>query len=289
MIRLLLGLSLLAVCFLPSAHAKEWEFIRSGQDDTTSLIVLIKGSARTYYKASNLALTLTGPGYLKIISRWVGPRPTARDTSYTLRVTVGKKQYRKHYRVTRSGVAGIRQRKLWVGKSRTFTIPLPSTTTVVRIDSPLGNVYVRPFFSQQPTRLGKLRSMSPTTFCEVVRLERKERERKYYRATTEKPVELQIIGPTTLVVYSRLEFTYDMKGLQNYGIQIWEEESLLHSFAWSTSRSDVTRYMDRDDLVPSPGQKALVKVPRGAHQWTFKPSSRMESVLFRFLIPERDL
>jgi hypothetical protein len=80
-----------------------------------------------------------------------------------------------------------------------------------------------------------------------------------------------------------------MKGVQNFGIHVAENGEIFQSFAWSTRRSDVTRYVDRDDLIPSPGQKAVLQVPRGLHHWVFTPTSGMKNVLFKFLLPERDL
>jgi hypothetical protein len=162
-------------------------------------------------------------------------------------------------------------------------------TTTLSIDAVEPEVHVRVFRSEKPLRLGNLRSKSPDKYSAVVRLVMRERQRKYYRGTADVPVELEIIGPTTLVVYSRLEFTYDMKGIQNFGIHVAEDGEIFQTFAWSTRRSDITRYIDRDDLIPSPGQKAVLHVPRGLHHWVFKPTSGMKDVLFKFLLPERDL
>lgn len=284
-----LVITLLIFCTAVPIHGKDWKFLRSPNEETERLTILVKGHERTYYQANDLSLTVTGPGYIKLYTRWIGPRPTDRDTTYQVTVNVGRKRHTKRFRTTRSAVAGIPRSGLWVGKSRTLTLPLPNNTVTIRTASSGNDVFVRPFFSKRQASLGSLRSMSPDTYSDVVLLVLRERERKYFRTTVEQPVELDIIGPTTLVVYSRLEFTYDMKGLQNFGIQIWEDDALLHSYAWSTSRSDVTRYLERDDLVPSPGQKIIVQVPRGEHRWTFKPSSSMKDVLLRFLIPERDL
>jgi len=275
--------------FATSIHGKDWNFLRSPNEETERVTVLVKGHDRTYYQANDLSLTVTGPGFIKLYTRWIGPRPMARDTTYQVTVRIGRKRHTKRFRTRRSAVAGIPRSGLWVGNSRTYTIPLPNTTVNIRTGSSGDNVFVRPFFSKNKTSMGTLRSMSPDTYSDVVLLVLRERERKYFRTTVEQPVELDIIGPTTLVIYSRLEFTYDMKGLQNFGIQIWEDDALLHAYAWSTSRSDVTRYLERDDLIPSPGQKIVVQVPRGEHRWAFKPSSSMKDILLRFLIPERDL
>ncbi len=282
---LLSGITLISV-----AEAAEWKRVIPVSGSGEKQVLILKGKTRTYYKANNLRFNVTGPGALKVISRWVGTRPEARDTTYSLRVNVGRKHHKKTYEITRSGIAGAPgKRGTWVGKSRTLIVPLPPVTTTIAMSSPNPEVCVSAFYSEKPLRLGNLRSMSPQAYSEVVRLERKEREVKYYRATVSEPVKLEIIGPSTLVVYARLEFTYDMKGIQNLGIHVLEDESVLHSFAWSTRRSDVTRYIDRDDLIPSPGQKAVLRVGKGIHRICFRPSSGMKNVLFRFLLPEQDL
>jgi hypothetical protein len=272
-----------------SAQAGEWSRVQPLSGSAIPQRLIIKGKTRTYHRAAKLRLTVTGPGAVKIISRWVGTRPAGRDTSYSLQVNLGRKSKRERFTTTRSGIAGVAGSKAWVGESRTMLLTLPPATMVLSMDAPEPEVHVRVFRSEKPLRLGTLRSKGPDKYDAVERLVMQERQRKYYRGTADVPVELEIIGPTTLVVYARLEFSYDMKGIQNFGIHIAEDSKIFQTFAWSTRRSDVARYIDRDDLIPSPGQKAVLQVPRGLHHWVFTSTGGMKDVLFRFLLPERDL
>jgi len=272
-----------------AVEASQWKQATPIQGTTSEQPVVIKGKSGTYYRAAGLRLNVTGPGALRVISRWVGPRPTRRDTSYSISIVGGTRRVTKAYTSRKSGIAGIPGRKLWVSRSRTTYVTIPPRTTQITIACSDKNVYVKPLFSEKPSVLGKLMAKSPDRYAEVVRLERKEREVKYYRATSQSPVELEIIGPTTLVMYSRLEFTFDMKGIQNYQVQIVENSQVVHSFTWSAERSDVTRYLDRDDLVPSAGKRGLIQVPAGIHRWSFKPGSALDNILLRFLIPEKDI
>lgn len=271
------------------AESSQWKTLTPIYGTTVEQPVVIKGRSTTYYRANGLRLNVTGPGGLRVVSRWIGPRPTQRDTSYSLTIVGGTRKVAKTYSTRKSGIAGVPGRKLWVGESRTSYAVIPPRTRQIAITCPDKNVSVKVLFSAKPSSLGKLSAMSPERYADVVRLERAEREVKYYRATAQTPVELEIIGPTTLVIYSRLEFTYDMKGIQNYQVQILESSQVIHSFTWSSRRSDVTRYLDRDDLVPAPGKRAVIPVPPGVHHWSFKPGSALDSVLLRFLIPQKDI
>ncbi len=272
-----------------SVGAEEWRTLSPIRGTTEELTVTIKGKPTTYYRAGGLRVTVTGPGGVRIISRWIGPRPTQRDTSYTLTVVGGTRKVVKTYTSRKSSIAGVIGRRLWVSKSRTTYVSIPPRTTQLVLTCPDKNVFVKVQFSQKPRLLGKLTPKSPDRYADIVRLERKETEVKYYRATANTPVEIELIGPTTLVFYSRLEFTYDMKGVQNYQVQIVENSQVIHSFTWSASRSDVTRYLEGEDLVPSGGKRCVVRVSPGVHRWSFKPGSALHSLLLRFFIPEKDI
>lgn len=285
--RLLPAVALVAAATV--AESSQWKAIEPIHGTTAQQPLVIKGKPAAYYRANGLRANVTGPGGLRVISRWIGPRPTQRDTSFTLTITGGTRKVVKTYTTRKSGIAGVSGRKAWVGTSRTSYVAVPPRTTQIAITCPDKNVFVKVLFSPKPALLGKLTAKSPERYADVVRLDRQEREVKYYRATAQTPVELEIIGPTTLVMYSRLEFTYDMKGIQNYQVQILESSQVAHSFTWSSRRSDVTRYIDRDDLVPSAGTRAVIKVPAGVHNWSFKPGSALDSVLLRFLIPQKDI
>ena len=271
------------------AEASQWKQVTPIQGTTTEQPVVIKGKSGSYYRAAGLRLSVTGPGGLRVVSRWIGPRPTRRDTSYSISIVGGTRRVTKTYSSRKSGIAGVPGRKLWVSRSRDSFVSIPPRTTQITVACSDKNVYVKLLFSEKPNVLGKLMAKSPDRYADVVRLERKEREVKYYRATSQAPVELEIIGPTTVVMYSRLEFTYDMKGIQNYQVQVVENSQVVHSFTWSAERSDVTRYLDRDDLVPSAGKRGLIQVPAGIHRWSFKPGRALDGILLRFLIPESDI
>ncbi|MCU0611395.1 MAG: hypothetical protein MUE60_06355 [Candidatus Eisenbacteria bacterium] len=272
-----------------AAESAQWKAVTPIQGTTAEQPVVVKGKPGTYHRAMGLRLNVTGPGGLRVISRWIGPRPARRDTSYSLGISGGTRRVTKAYSARKSGIAGVPGRKLWVSRSRTAYVAIPPKTTQIALTCADPNVYVKVLFSQKPSTLGKLMAKAPDRYADVVRLERKEREVKYYRATAQLPVELEIIGPTTLVMYSRLEFTYDMKGIQNYQVQVTESSQMVHSFTWSVERSDVTRHLDRDDLVPSAGKRTIIQVPAGLHRWSFKPGSALDTIILKFFIPEKDI
>lgn len=278
------------VCLVvPGSWATQWRPVTPIHGTTSPETLVVQGKALPYYRASGLRCNVTGPGTVKVVSRWVGKRPAGKDTTYTLSITGGVRKVSKTFTSHRSPLAGVKDRKLWVSRSRVTFVRLPPRTAHLVFTASDPRVYVRVLFSPNPSPLGQLTLKTPDRYADVVRLERKEVEVKYYRATYDTPVELEVVGPTSLVMFSRLEFTYDMKGLQNYQVQVIENAQVIHSFTWTTTRSDVTRHLDRDDLVPSPGRRCVIQVPPGVHRYSFKPASPSESILLRFFIPVKDL
>lgn len=282
---------LLAVMFLiiGIAEAAEWKPVPPIQGTTAPQTLMIKGKPSTYHRAAGLRLNVTGPGSLRVISRWVGPRPAGRDTSYSLTIVGGTKKVHATLVSRKSPIAGVPGQRQWVSRSRTQYATVPPRTTQITLACSDKNVFVKVLFNKKPHFLGTLAVKSPDKYAEVVRLDRQEREVKYYRATSQVPVELDVIGPTTLVMYSRLEFTYEMKGVQNYQVQVLERDQVVNSYTWSAVRSDVAKHLDRDDLVPSAGKRCMIRVPAGTHRLVFKPGSALDTVLLRFLIPVKDI
>ncbi|MEM6794832.1 MAG: hypothetical protein AAF725_12705, partial [Acidobacteriota bacterium] len=112
----------------------------------------------------------------------------------------------------------------------------------------------------------------------------------YYRNQTGEPFDLEVIGPTELRVFTRIENTPEMRGRIHYRLQVKENDRLVNTFQLSSRRSDIAVYQKEDSLVPGRATEIVVPVPEGRHRFQILPlDPNKSSLLARFMLPREDL
>ncbi len=154
------------------------------------------------------------------------------------------------------------------------------------------NIPVAARYQFTPTKAKKIDwiAFCPLRPSEPVNLISRESKVGYYRFSKEKPLKVQINGPTELRVLTRIENHYQMKGRIHYRIQVKENSEVKNTYQLSSMRSDVAEYEDDRDLVPGKACEFVVKVPKGKHIYEILSLDKdKNTVLGRFLIPEKDV
>jgi hypothetical protein len=264
------------------------------EDRTT---VTIRGKDRSYYygtEATPVEFHVFGPTRVRVIARVeLGRRGAPRP--FTVNVSVDDEKPRQHrLRAGRSPEAGFRGRSgVPVSESRSVYLDLAQGTHCCRVwgEAPQGRVWLRPLTALETMPVRRV-SYSPRDWAVAVTLIAREGEYKYFRATAAHPVELEITGPTTVEVRSRMEFDFATKGVQNYRVRVIEDGEFRQTYAFSSRRSHVCVYRDLRHLVPGRANKFHLTVDRGRHVFVFMPQPMPDptiGVLLKFLVPVADL
>ena len=126
----------------------------------------------------------------------------------------------------------------------------------------------------------------PQGFKEEKLLVVNEKQYSYYLADSENPVELELIGPLKLKVYTRVIYGEGMRGKLNYNYlyRIDGDEKKLSV----TTRPSESASLTGAEII-SVAEMHTIKVPEGEHSIQFYPNSKHKEVLFRFYIPENRL
>jgi hypothetical protein len=258
------------------------------------VIIDVAGKNRSYYMLSNdkpSVITTTGPGKLKIISRPVfvrGQKETARyEINYIINggitakylVSNGKPSTKDTFE---DGPKGI------PGQPVTFEIDLGRGTHT--IEFLVGNskfpVCARYIFIPVRAKHQDWIPFSPLRPSEPVELISRESTVLYYRFSNEKPMKVELNGPTEIRVLTRAENHYRMRGTINYRVQVRENDMVLNTYQLSSLRSEVTAYKDDYKLVPGKACEFVISVPKGRHIYEIKLLENDQStVLGRLLIP----
>jgi hypothetical protein len=106
-------------------------------------------------------------------------------------------------------------------------------------------------------------------------------DRQYYLLEKEKPVEIEVTGPTWLRVYTRLFWTEKLTGNQSYKIILQEDDEQEKVITKETEKSSTARGSSNSSF--SEWRSFFIDVPSGTHHYRFilwrSPS---EKVALRF-------
>ncbi|MBI4721502.1 MAG: hypothetical protein HY769_00610 [Candidatus Stahlbacteria bacterium] len=236
---------------------------------------------------ATISISVKGPTRLKIRTRIELPEGFKGKEKYKIEVVKDGKQSKEFVISTEpSKVSSITGKKNTISKPKNVYLDVPSGTHKfsLRLTEPKNGIgYVR-FY--RTLRKLKYASFSPQTYSSVEKILVKEKERTYYKATKEKGVTVEVVGPTKLKVMTRLEFTPQMQGEQTYGLQVIEGEK--KEFTFKTKKSDVSSSASKGQYTPGVGKTVLLSVPKGTHKYEFKPIGA-NSILLRLFIPEKDV
>ena len=112
----------------------------------------------------------------------------------------------------------------------------------------------------------------------------------YYHFGVETPLTFSVVGPTTLKVYTRLDFDYTMNGSQSYTIEVSCDGQLINSYHYHTEKLDTAVYLERTDILPGSRKTMRIPVPSGNHRFEvrcLRPDNC--GVAAKIMIPRVDL
>ncbi len=243
-------------------------------------------------------IKVTGPGVLKVLMRAVvtGTRKKVNFEVVAIRDDEPAKTISRSARHSKTTLAADTTCTLTKTDSVLFKVPegdhifhfsLPSDSK--------SQVYARFRFSdisQTNGGLPKAKIMIaylPRKFDEEVRILVKEQEYIYYRASADRPVEIEAIGPTQFKGVSRIEFDPTMHGEKPYRIQVSEEGKVLDTSPFTGKISAVATYSKPSDKVIGEGDTFFIDVPAGKHRYQVATPDKGTFLLLRFYLPQKDL
>ena len=294
--RQLLSILIAANVITASAMVAKVKHVELRPKDASGEIAVVSlGKLRTYYPLSSRRSSIVevkGPGELRILTRarFVPKAKDELDYHIIYKVDGGEEHTLDVKGVTRSDNAKYKDGTLGnPGDSRDLKIRIGrgyhSIELILRDSLPM--VSARYLFAPGKQKKTKWVALSPLAPTEPVDLFAGEEATHYYRFSTEKPLKIEIIGPTNLRVLTRVENSFDMKGRANYRLQIRQNGQVLQSFQLSSRRSETTTYKNNSKLVPGKAREIVFKVPKGKQQYEIVPLD-MRTLLGQIMFPEKD-
>ncbi|MCD4734586.1 MAG: hypothetical protein K8R53_00955 [Bacteroidales bacterium] len=259
---------------------------------------IIEGKNRYYYslnieKAS--VISVRGPGKLRVLTRGRFAPGQSEKIRYEVLFSVdgGEQQTERISSAIRSKKATYLNGTLGVpGQLKDCEIELGRGDHSVQFWIKDNTVPVAVRYSFTPIKAKKQDwiAFSPIQPSEPVDLISRESTVGYYRFSKEKPLKIQINGPTELRVLTRIENHFQMKGRILYRLQVKQNGKVINTYQLSSRRSEVAVYKDDKNLIPGKACEFVVIVPNGRQVYEIVPLDKDKStVLGRCLIPEKDV
>lgn len=255
--------------------------------------ILVDSKTLTYYRFDSVApltLSVEGPTRLKILTRVRIPNDRD-EASYAVNVTRdGEHTVKEEFTAT------VAPQAHYVA----FNSYRPGVIRRIYIDVPTGQhgyeilaegeavVDARPFKSAdtRPSRV----SIAPREYAAVETFYYRDKELTYYILTEESPVVLDVVGPTSVKVNTRLMFDQTMLSDQDYVLGVREFGAPEQLYKIESEPSETVTSRDRSDVIPGALRHFMIELGRGAHTYEFRLVDTVGSaVALKFYIPRGDL
>ncbi|MFN3820696.1 MAG: hypothetical protein ACK4OO_00055 [bacterium] len=307
------------VADLPSGLAQNWKNLKPSNDVGT-VKMTVKGKDFYYYPLSAkewLKFEVEGPTRIKVVTRAQVPARTSVRTYHI----IGKRDNKKNYYLTRSTKPSDKvepfTKGIAIGESRSIYFKVPKGKHIYEFSVPKDQsdpVWIRvlgerkKIKSQTPSKVQtKPKSASsantsprkssgkeyvgfaPLNGAEEVEVVVKEEIFTYHRATADRVVEVEIIGPAELKVVSRLEIKPSMRGTVSYRVKVEKNGQTVATYPFKAKPSGVASYKMPTSTILSRGDTFILKVPEGKHRYRVFTPDPDTSILVKFYIPRQNL
>ncbi|MCP4550120.1 MAG: hypothetical protein GY835_26975 [bacterium] len=287
------GLLLLAC----GAQAKtSWRNV-TPRDDGGKVCIEVQGESFDYYRLSEdrpVVLRVRGPRRLKIVTRYLFSPDDPTTQNYNMRILVDGAEVLSRA-VTGRVLDGPRlcEGEGAVAALRKSTLSIPTGLHDIQIfgTAPGSGQIVARFFRESKKEAAKDVSYAPESYDAVYHLQfASGKQSTYYHFSADAPLVFTVKGPTSLKVYTRLDFDHTMNGSQNYSLELLRDGEPVNVFHYHSSKLSSAAYIERPDILPGDRKLLRISVPRGEHRYELRcvrPDACGISTMIR--IPEADI
>ncbi len=147
------------------------------------------------------------------------------------------------------------------------------------------------FFRETRRKREELVTYAPERYADVTHLQFDSGSRStYYAFTPRQPLVCEVTGPTTLTVWTRLDFDHTMSGSQPYALEILVDGEPRRTVHYDAEKLAAAVYTDRPGILPGERKSLTLPLGKGRHRVEIR-CVRPESccVAAKIRIPAKDV
>jgi hypothetical protein len=292
-----LALTVLGFSLLPpdsAGAATRWRPVRAHRS-AGDVCVVSDDRQYTYVRLDDqtpLEFTVTGPRRVKIVTRYLFAEDDPQEAEYTVRIlrdgvshlekTVLTKESGKSRRCERGAVGEVRRIYL--------DVPRGAHAYQVFVVGPDRQAAARVY---RQVKSGATREvpLTPTAYRSVVNLQFSSGAlSSYYAFDAERALRFEVIGPSRVLVCTRLEFDHTMNGSQSYGIEVIQDGLRVRGYRYNVKKMETVCFVEKSDTLPGERKCFTLRVPKGAHAYELRLAGGAAwRAVARVSIPKADL
>ncbi len=292
---LLLAVAILALP-LPARAEGTWGKLRP--ESPTTEICLSSGGQRFDYLVLDseqaVEFEVKGPRRVKLINRCVGPDGQLNDQRFTVEVKLdGVEVLRKSFSARVNKDMTLCQNEADISSLRRAYVEVPKGTHSLHVTATADseNQVVCRIYQQSRRKKSTTVSFAPESYSELATLQFESgAQSTYYRFETDTPLRFVVSGPTTLQLYTRMDFQAGMLGSQKYSLEVWRDGELWRTFHYDVTRLANAFYPSHLEMLPGTRKRLKIAVPDGPHQFEvrcLRPNNC--GIAAQIRIPRKDL
>ena len=252
-------------------------------------ILKIAGKRRIYtiMRDDSLIYQVNGPARIELITRYPSPEKSKKSQSFSYQLVVDNEEpiiINHRYKLHKS-IRSVQHPSHYYTYSGNYFINIKDgdhTLSMLTNAEQKYPVLLRVIKKRFKTPLGKVNDLQPMVFQANRTVEVSGKDISYYELIHERPLQLNLDGPKTLRILSRLLFDSEMGTEESFRIRVKSGKKVLGTYYLSTERSSDSRVMDQPDKVPGKWRTCEVTIPSGKQVISVEIVEKGRSILTRF-------
>ena len=252
-------------------------------------ILKIAGKRRIYtiMRDDSLIYQVNGPARIELITRYPSPEKSEKSHPFSYQLVVDNEEPIKinHRYKLRKSIRSVQHPSHYYTYSGNYFINIKDGDHTLTMSTNAEQKYpvlLRVIKKGFKTSLNKINELQPMVFQANRTVEVSGKDISYYELTYGRPLQLNLDGPKTLRILSRLLFDSEMGMEESFRIRVKSGRKVLGTYYMSTERSSDSRVKDQPDKVPGKWRTCDVTIPAGKRVISVELVEKERSVLTRF-------
>ena len=259
----------------------------SGGEEKEILKIAGKRRIYTIMRDDSLIYQVNGPARIELITRYPSPEKSEKSHPFSYQLVVDNEEPIKinHRYKLRKSIRSVQHPSHYYTYSGNYFINIKDgdhTLSMLTNAEQKYPVLLRVIKKGFNTSLNKVNELQPMVFQANRTVEVSGKDISYYELIYGRPLQLNLDGPKTLRILSRLLFDSEMGMEESFRIRVKSGRKVLGTYYISTERSSDSRVKDQPDKVPGKWRTCEVTIPSGKQVISVEIVEKGRIVLTRF-------
>ena len=258
-----------------------------GGEEKEILKIANKRRIYTIMREDSLIYQVNGPARIELITRYPSPEKSNKSQRFSYQLIVDNEEpitINHRYKLQKS-IRSVQHPSHYYTYSGNYFINIKDGDHKLTMYTNAGQKYpvlLRVIKKNYKKSLNNIHELQPMVFQTNQTVVVSGKDISYYDLVNGRPLQLDMDGPKTLRILSRLLFDEEMGPEESFRIRVKSGRKVLGTYYMSTERSSDSTVKDQPYKVPGKWRTCEVTIPTGKHVISVELVEKEKSVLTRF-------